>query len=134
MDWTLVHVACWEATPRQSITAGEGEEEAPAINPGGSARGLLDEEGLDKQSATTFSVPGMCWMSDVNSATKERWRHCLAVQASVERDKAYVRGLWSVKMVKLLPSKMKRKWRIPAKQAHSSPLHLGIRQLLGEET
>ena len=52
----------------QSITAGGGEE-APVINPGGSARGLLDEEGLDKQSATTFSVPGTCWMSDVNSAT-----------------------------------------------------------------
>ena len=49
--------------------AGERGEEAPAINPGGSARGLLDEEGLDKQSATTFSVPGTCWMSDVNSAT-----------------------------------------------------------------
>ena len=76
MCCTLEHVACREAMPRQSITAGEGEEEAPAINPGGSARGLLDEDGrgvdedgLDKQSATTFSAPGTCWMSDVNSAT-----------------------------------------------------------------
>ena len=67
----------------QSITAGGGEE-APAINPGRSARGLLDKEaalplgrgstadGLDKQSATTFFAPGMYWMFDVNSATKER--------------------------------------------------------------
>ena len=83
MCCTLEHVACREAMPRQSITAGEGDEEAPAINPGGSARGLLDEDGrgvdedargvdedgLDKQSATTFSAPGTCWMSDVNSAT-----------------------------------------------------------------
>ena len=34
MCCTLEHVACREAMPRQSITAGEGEEEAPAINPG----------------------------------------------------------------------------------------------------
>ena len=44
----------------------------------------------------------------------------MAVQASVERDKAYVSGLWSVKMVKLLPSKMNRKCRIPAKQDHNT--------------
>ena len=36
MAWVLL------ATPRQSITAGDGQ--ATALNPGGSARGLLDEE------------------------------------------------------------------------------------------
>ena len=46
MDWTLVHVACREEMPHQSITSGAGE--VPAINPGESARGLLDVElGLD---------------------------------------------------------------------------------------
>ena len=65
-----MYVAFQEATPLQSITTGAGK--APEINPGGSARGLLDEGeelGLDKVSATTFSKPGTCWMLDVNSAT-----------------------------------------------------------------
>ena len=54
VDCSLGHVACLMATACQSTTT--GAEEAPAINPGESARGLLDEElGLDRVSATTFS-------------------------------------------------------------------------------
>ena len=47
MCCTLVHVACREARPRQSNTAGEGEEEAPVINPGGSAGAYWMKKLLD---------------------------------------------------------------------------------------
>ena len=65
--------------------------------------------GLDSVSATTLSVPAMCWISLVNSAMYASWRHCLAVHGSVDRRTAVVSGLWSVYSVNRLPSSMNRK-------------------------
>ena len=53
----------------------------------------------NRASATALSGPLMCWMLVVNSAIKDKcrvWRGDL----SVVLERAKVRGLWSVKMVK----------------------------------
>jgi hypothetical protein len=49
-------------------------------------------------------TPATWRISEVYSATYERWRACLAVQGSETLLRAYVRGLWSVNMVNRRPS------------------------------
>jgi hypothetical protein len=48
-------------------------------------------------SATTFSWPGVCLMSDVNSVMKESCRCWPADHGGVVRNRDVTSGLWSVK-------------------------------------
>ncbi len=52
--------------------------------------------GLDRASATTLAVPGVCLRSVVNSYTKARWRCWRADCGGVTRVMEATRGLWSV--------------------------------------
>ena len=56
-------------------------------------------------SATTFDLPSTCLISEVYSEMAARWRDWRALCASVDLRRAVVRGLWSVKTVKDLPSR-----------------------------
>jgi hypothetical protein len=49
-----------------------------------------------KASATTFSWPGVCLVSDVNSAMKDSCRCWRADQGVVARNRDVTSGLWSV--------------------------------------
>jgi hypothetical protein len=80
------------ADPRGAFTA-------VAAEAGGTAPG-----GRERVSATMLLTPAMWRISEVYSATYERWRACLAVQGSETLLRAYVRGLWSVNMVNRRPS------------------------------
>ncbi len=84
-------------SPRSARTGPRGgdSEQLPGVAPPG---------GLDSVSATTLSVPAMCWISLVNSAMYASWRHCLAVHGPIDRRMAVVSGLWSVYSVNRLPS------------------------------
>ncbi len=92
---------------------GGDSEPLPAVAP---------PSGLDSVSATTLSVPAMCWILLVNSAMYASWRHCLAFHGSVDRRPAVVSGLWSVYSVSRLPSSINRKSQIAWKQASNSLL------------
>jgi hypothetical protein len=94
---------------------------------GGIARTGKPEEGtpnsgggLERASATTFSVPGVCLRSNVNSDTKARCRCWRADCGGVTRVMEATRGLWSVRSVNCLPSRRKRKCRIVRKAASNS--------------
>ncbi len=49
--------------------------------------------GLVSISATRLSVPAMCWMWLVNSGIYANLQHCLAIQGSVNLQRAVVSGL-----------------------------------------
>jgi hypothetical protein len=111
---------------------GEEEEEPPAVlkaataDPRGAFTAVTAEAGgtapggRGRVSATMLLTPATWRMSEVYSATYERWRACLAVHGSETLLRAYVRGLWSVNMVNRRPSSIWQKWRIPKEQASSS--------------
>ncbi len=70
--------------------------------------------------ATTFSWPGVCLMSDVNSAMKEcccRWR---ADHGGVVRNMDVTSGLWSVSRQNCHPSSRNLKCLTALKAASSS--------------
>ncbi len=89
-------------SPRSAQTGPRGGDSEPL-------RVVAPPGGLDSVSATTLSVPAMCWISLVNSAMYASWRLCLAVHGSVHRRTAVVSGLWSVYSVNCLPSSINRK-------------------------
>ena len=60
--------------------------------------------GLDRVSATTLEAPDTCLMSVEYWATKDRWRVWRG-DFSVLLTMAPQSGLWSVKIVKLRPSR-----------------------------
>ncbi len=62
----------------------------------GGGRCTAAEGGRLKASATMFSWPGVCLMSDVNSAMKESCRCWRADQCGVVRNRDVTYGLWSV--------------------------------------
>ncbi len=75
-----------------------------------------------KVSATTFSWPGVCLMSDVNSAMKEScccWR---ADNGSVVRNRDVTYGLWSVSRQNCCPSSRNLKCLTELNAASSSLL------------
>ncbi len=76
--------------------------------------------GLERASATTFSEPGVCLRSVVNSEMYARWRCWRADCGGVTRVMAATSGLWSVRSWNCLPSNKNRKWRMVAKAASSS--------------
>ncbi len=55
-----------------------------------------------KPLATTFSWPGVCLMSDVNSAMKDNCRCWRGDQGGVVRNRDVTSGLWSVRIDKKL--------------------------------
>jgi hypothetical protein len=109
----------------------DGEEEPPAALKAATAdpRGVFTAvtaeaggtapDGRERVSATMLLTPATWRMSEVYSATYERWRACLAVHGSETLLRANVRGLWSVNMVNR-PSSIWGKCRIPKEQASSS--------------
>jgi hypothetical protein len=76
--------------------------------------------GLERASATTFSEPGVCLRSVVNSETYARWRCWRADCGGETRVMAATSGLWSVRSWNCLPSNKKRKWRMVEKAANNS--------------
>ncbi len=76
-------------SPQSALSGPRGGDSEPLP-------GVVAPGGLDSVSATTLSVPAMCWISLVNSAMYASWRHCLVVHGSVDRRTAVVSGLWSV--------------------------------------
>ncbi len=62
------------------------------------------EDGRLKVSTTTFSWPGVCLMSDVNSVMKESCRCWQAVHRGVVRNRDVTSGLWSVSRRNCHPS------------------------------
>jgi hypothetical protein len=94
----------------------DGEEEPPAAlkaataDPRGAFTAVAAEAGgtapggRERVSATMLLTPATWRISEVYSATYERWRACLAVYGSETLLRAYVRGLWSVNMVNCRPS------------------------------
>jgi hypothetical protein len=76
--------------------------------------------GLERVSATTFNWPAISRTVGENSAMKDRWRCCLPDQGSVRLLRAPSSGLWSVKMVKDRPSRIKQKCLMAATMANSS--------------
>ena len=87
---------------------GKTREDAVGMETG-SKTGSGTGEGLERASATTFSIPGTRTIELVNSAKKARWHCCWVDQGGETLNKARVRGLWSVKIVNSLPFKRKRK-------------------------
>ena len=79
-----------------------------------------EAEGWLSASATTFCGPGTCLKSVVNSEMYAICRTCRADQSGETRFIAWVRGMWSVRRRKFLPSKTKRKWRTAEKAANNS--------------
>ncbi len=75
--------------------------------------------GLERASATTFSEPGVCLRSVVNSETYARWRCWRADCGGKTRVMAATSGLWSVRSWNCLPSNKKRKWRMVEKAANN---------------
>jgi hypothetical protein len=73
-----------------------------------------------KASATTFSWPGVCLMSDVNSAMKESCRCWRADQGGVVRNRDVTSGLWSVSRRKRRPSSRNLKCLTALKAASNS--------------
>ena len=73
-----------------------------------------------KASATTFSWPGMCLMSDVNSAMKESCRCWRADHGGVVRNRDVTSGLWSVSRRNWCPSSKNLKCLTALKAASSS--------------
>jgi hypothetical protein len=61
------------------------------------AGGRRGASGRLKAYATTFSWPGVCLMSDVNSAMKDSCRCWRADQGGVVRNRDVTSGLWSVR-------------------------------------
>jgi hypothetical protein len=76
--------------------------------------------GLDRASATTFSEPGVCLRSVVNSETKARWRCWRADCGGVTRVMEATRGLWSVMRMNCRPSSRNRKCLMVRNAARSS--------------
>jgi hypothetical protein len=99
---------------------------AATANPGGTFTAVAAEAGgtapggRERVSATMLLTPATWRISEVYSATYDRWRACLAVHGSETLLRAYVRGLWSVNMVNRRPSSIWRKCRIPREQASNS--------------
>ncbi len=80
------------------------------------------EGGRLNASATTFSWPGVCLMSDVNSVMKDScccWR---ADQGGVVRNRDVTSGLWSVSRRNCRPSSKNLKCLTALKAASSSLL------------
>jgi hypothetical protein len=73
-----------------------------------------------KASATTFSWPGVCLMSDVNSAMKESCRCWRADHGGVVRNRDVTSGLWSVSRRNCRPSSKNLKCLTALKAASSS--------------
>ena len=73
-----------------------------------------------KASATTFSCPGVCRMSEVNSAMKESCRCWRADHGGVVRNRDVTSGLWSVSRRNWRPSRRNLKCLTALKAASSS--------------
>jgi hypothetical protein len=73
-----------------------------------------------KASATTFSWPGVCLMSYVNSAMKDSCRCWWADQGGVVRNRDVTSGLWSVSRRNRRPSSRNLKCLTALKAASSS--------------
>ncbi len=78
------------------------------------------EAGRLKASATTFSWPGVCLMSDVNSAMKESCHCQRADHGDVVRNRDVTSGLWSVNRRNCHPSSKNLKCLTVLKAASSS--------------
>jgi hypothetical protein len=73
-----------------------------------------------KASATSFSWPGVCLMSDVNSARKESCRCWRAHHGGIVRNREVMSGLWSVSRRNCRPSSKNLKCQTALKAAGSS--------------
>jgi hypothetical protein len=96
-----------------AVRAGEGRW----LGGGGCA---VAEGGRLKGSATTFSWPGVCLMSDVNSTMKESCRYWRADHGDVVRNRDVTSGLWSVNRRNCRPSSKNLKCLTVLKAASSS--------------
>jgi hypothetical protein len=96
-----------------AVRAGEGRW----LGGGGCA---VAEGGRPKASATAFSWPGVCLMSDVNSAMKESCRYWRADHGDVVRNRDVTSGLWSVNRRNCRPSSKNLKCLTVLKAASSS--------------
>jgi hypothetical protein len=92
--------------------AGEGRR----LSGGGCAGG----GGRLKASATMFSWPGVCLMSDVNSAMKESCRCWRPEHGGMVRNRDVTSGLWSVSKRNCCPSSKNLKCLTELKAASSS--------------
>jgi hypothetical protein len=70
-------------------------------------------------SPTMFSWPGVCLMSDVNSAMNDNCSCWWTDHVGVVWKRDVTRGLWSVSGQKRCPSRRNRKWRTRQKAASS---------------
>jgi hypothetical protein len=104
--------ATWEAVGRGGsdgkLTSGIEWTGKPATGT------FMTVGGLERVSATTFSEPGVCLRSVVNSEMYARWRCWRADCGGETRVMAATSGLWSVRSWNRLPSNKKRKWRMVA--------------------
>jgi hypothetical protein len=73
-----------------------------------------------KASATTFSWPGVCLMSDVNSTMKDNCRCWRADQGNAVRNRDVTSALWSVSRRNRHPSSRNQKCLTALKAASSS--------------
>jgi len=73
-----------------------------------------------KASATTFSWPGVCLISDVNSAMKESCHCWQADHGGVVRNRDVTNGLWSVSRRNCRPSSRNLKCLTALNKASSS--------------
>ncbi len=86
----------------------------------GSGRCAAAEGGRLKVSATTFPWPGVCLMSDVDSAMKDRCRCWRADHSGVVQNRDVSSGLWSVSRRNCRPSSRNLKCLTSLKAASSS--------------
>jgi hypothetical protein len=104
------------ASPSSGQSSAVGVGEGRWLGSGGCAAA---EGGRLKASATTFSWPGVCRMSDVNSAMKEScccWR---VDHGGVVRNRDVTSGLWSVSRRNCRPSSRNLKCLTALKAASS---------------
>ncbi len=81
---------------------------------------MAAEGGPLKALATTFSWPGVCLMSDVNSVMKESCRCWRADHGGVVRNRDVTYGLWSVSRRNCRPSSRNLKCLTALNAASSS--------------
>jgi hypothetical protein len=105
------------ASPSSGQSSAAEVEEGRWLGGGGCAAA---EGGRLKASATTFSWPGVCRMSDVNSAMKESCRCWRADHGGVVRNRDVTSGLWSVSRRNCRPSSENLKCLTALKAASSS--------------
>ena len=90
-----------DASPSSGQSSAAGSGEGCCFGGGGCAAAGGSRL---KASATTFSWPGVCRMSEVNSAMKESCRCWRADHGGVVRNRDVTSGLWSVSRRNWRPS------------------------------